>query len=1055
MTESDWWPQQILIKCPNQIVRQMFKCLVIHIISQLRSTQVELYMEPIVELEDGTIDVSQLGQGSCVTRFIRKMLTIIEHGVRPHSKYLSEYFAFLLEFAKAGNEEAQFLIHINAISTMVTFYMGQKAQENYVEILSDDEEEEDVISLTDDNYRPISLEKMITLIALLVEKARTNEKRLRLSNKDKTAIMGGKGFPFLFNQIRDNINIRETCNLIFNLTRWNGNEAVTIVNMIFAAIKKLTPELSQPFFKLLSLLVDYMGAPAGTPHYTQYILHKFWELAKACPQQCLEWLAGQVTRNKAAQAWCLSQMDLWVECYLIAHSNLRVRNAAAYLLVALVPSVNFRQAYRPPRSYHSPLKEIVIYSHLLSLLSRAKAYVDPQVHGTTKLTCYFAVLTYCLNSRAEKLMFSEYFIELWQLFHPKLSEPNISMHQNKQVLLLFWHQVCVDCVENIRLIVNNPHVCKNIAFNYILADHDDQDVVMFNKLMLPSYYGLLRMCCQQDRNFTRLLAQHQNIQWAFKNITPYPAQYTVAVEELFRMMKLMAAKNDDTPADEIKAINAFRHSTLSMYLSVIDARSMWQTLISAFKLLVESQEEKLDVVFHGGLQMITEAFNTLHAMFYEATACHVTGDIVDLLTILLKVLETAREIRESRSEISSRVKTCFAAWKERMEFVKKILTLLNSYTPPEVRQVCFDLLKQMVLTFQGECISTIIPILTAAHTVCQDNSLPVVTGPYFPRRGQKPFGSKSTIRPPRPQFMMCLNTSQIEHSNGVDEVYDQALTEFFQPYHMLVDVMCRVAVNQQNMSEALINLSAMVACEGVPLQLPFFAMLWYEIYQSEQVDRNYIKILCSSNAFIDYVDAVLLDERRSLNNQIIYPFFCNFFPKVVDVRALLIIFSVQMPKQISPLLMESLQYILKACRLHQQQRIEAEEQTKLANQKSQEQAEVKETSETKDEESGETPSKRRKISTEEEEKEEKSEEKESEPSTSAITDVTEEKSPGSPSTDSPSTSTADSNQPSTSASNRHHQTGLLFNREKPNKVDMVATQIQKLLTLIEKKSTKK
>ena len=49
--------------------------------------------------------------------------------------------------------------------------------------------------------------------------------------------------------------------------------------------------------------------------------------------------------------------------------------------------------------------------------------------------------------------------------------------------------------------------------------------MMFNRMTLPAYYGLLRMCCQQSRAFTRQLAQHQNILWAFKNITPYPGQY--------------------------------------------------------------------------------------------------------------------------------------------------------------------------------------------------------------------------------------------------------------------------------------------------------------------------------------------------------------------------------------------------------------------------------------------------------------------------------------------------------------------------------------------------
>ena len=42
---------------------------------------------------------------------------------------------------------------------------------------------------------------------------------------------------------------------------------------------------------------------------------------------------------------------------------------------------------------------------------------------------------------------------------------------------------------------------------------------------------------------------------------------------------------------------------------------------------------------------------------------------------------------------------------------------------------------------------------------------------------------------------------------GVDDAYDMALTEFFIPYHSMVDLMCRVAVNQQILSENIINLS--------------------------------------------------------------------------------------------------------------------------------------------------------------------------------------------------------------------------------------------------------
>lgn len=86
--------------------------------------------------------------------------------------------------------------------------------------------------------------------------------------------------------------------------------------------------------------------------------------------------------------------------------------------------------------------------------------------------------------------------------------------------------------------------------------------------MLPAYYGLLRMMCQQSRVFTRHVAQHQNLQWAFKNITPHPTQYPAAVEELFKLMQLMVMKNSDATEAEQREVCTFRRATLTTYLQV-------------------------------------------------------------------------------------------------------------------------------------------------------------------------------------------------------------------------------------------------------------------------------------------------------------------------------------------------------------------------------------------------------------------------------------------------------------------------------------------------------
>ncbi|XP_061685121.1 ubiquitin carboxyl-terminal hydrolase 34 isoform X2 [Syngnathoides biaculeatus] len=980
MADDNWWPMQILIKCPNQIVRQMFQRLCIHVIQRLRPVHAHLYLQP--GMEDGSDDmdgsVEDIGSRSCVTRFVKTLLSIMEHGVKPHSKHLTEYFAFLYEFAKMGEEESQFLLSLQAISIMVHFYMGTKGPENpQVEVLSEEEaeeedEEEDILSLAEEKYRPAALEKMVALIALLVEQSRT-ERHLTLSQSDMAALTGGKGFPFLFQHIRDGINIRQTCNLIFSLCRYNNRLAEHIVSMLFTSIAKLTPEAANPFFKLLTMLMEFAGGPPGMPSFASYILQRIWEVIEYNPSQCLDWLAVQTPRNKLAHSWVLQNMENWVERFLLAHNYPRVRTSAAYLLVSLIPSNSFRQMFRSTRSLHLPTRELPlspdttavlhqVYNLLLGLLGRAKLYVDASVHGTTKLVQYFSFMTYCLISKTEKLMFSLYFMDLWNLFQPKLSEPAIATNHNKQALLSFWYNVCVDCSENVRLVVQNPAVTKNIAFNYILADHDDQEVVLFNRSMLPAYYGILRMCCDQSPAFTRQLASHQNIQWAFKNLTPHASQYPRAVEELFNLMQLFVAQRADMREEELEDVKQFKKTTISCYLRCLDGRSCWTTLISAFRVLLENDEDRLLVVFNRGLILMTESFNTLHMMYHEATACHVTGDLVELLSIFLSVLKSTRPYLQRKD-----VKQALIQWQERIDFAHKLLTLLNSYSPPELRSACLDVLKELLLLSPHDFLHTLVPFLQHNHFTYHHSNIPMSLGPYLPcRENMKLMGAKSNIRPPRPELNMCLLPSMVESAKGKDEVYDRMLLDYFLSYQQFIHLLCRVAINCEKFTDTLVKLSVLMAYEGLPLHLALFPKLWTELCQSQSLlSKTCVKLLCEDAAFSEYIKRVLMDERSFLNNNAAYAFLTCFLHKVqvlsgvsccgllgvlvasvlsqhgslqpelasdwpelnktatqlnADLRALTLLLSVQPPQALDPALGPALQELTAQCRLCVQQR---------------------------------------------------------------------------------------------------------------------------------------
>merc|ERR1719376_1383282 len=130
--------------------------------------------------------------------------------------------------------------------------------------------------------------------------------------------------------------------------------------------------------------------------------------------------------------------------------------------------------------------------------------------------------------------------------------------------------------------------------------------------------------------------------------------------------------------------------------------------------------------------------------------------------------------------------------------------------------------------------------------------------------------------------MFVPASGHLEAHHGQDPDYDRALHRYFQPYHSLVDLMVRLSVNEESLTKMLVDLSAMVGLDGVALHMQFFPKLWTDIYNTEQIDRKFIQMLLSSHGFLEYVDAVLLDERTSLNNPHIFQFLYTFFPKVSD-----------------------------------------------------------------------------------------------------------------------------------------------------------------------------
>lgn len=70
-------------------------------------------------------------------------------------------------------------------------------------------------------------------------------------------------------------------------------------------------------------------------------------------------------------------------------------------------------------------------------------------------------------------------------------------------------------------------------------------------------------------------------------------------------------------------------------------------------------------------------------MLHEATACHITGELIDILSIMLDLIRCIREYRDQKD-----AKDIIMANKDWLEVIRKLATLLNTYNPHEMRILC-------------------------------------------------------------------------------------------------------------------------------------------------------------------------------------------------------------------------------------------------------------------------------------------------------------------------------------------------------------------------------
>jgi ubiquitin carboxyl-terminal hydrolase 34 len=111
-------------------------------------------------------------------------------------------------------------------------------------------------------------------------------------------------------------------------------------------------------------------------------------------------------------------------------------------------------------------------------------------------------------------------------------------------------------------------------------------------------------------------------------------------------------------------------------------------------------------------------------MHHEATACHVTGEIVELLTLLIEILRTFKP-KDNAHPIQVfaageiQIHRLIATSKEWPEVLRKLATFLNTYNNGDLRSTAI-----------GECMNEMIEMMILHHRyILSDRMGNIVTLP--------------------------------------------------------------------------------------------------------------------------------------------------------------------------------------------------------------------------------------------------------------------------------------------------------------------------------------
>jgi len=274
---------------------------------------------------------------------------------------------------------------------------------------------------------------------------------------------------------------------------------------------------------------------------------------------CLAWLYALMLKVPAVRQWLFEKKSMWVQQWLLADAN-TTREHTARIILNLIPGLP--PAYLPydgslpffhenssveeDEKEHGDKNSYVphiesMHKQLMELLPECIQLCRPpdrtnENDHPNRLVQYFKLLRYFTRSNREKLQFTKYTHMMLEMWNNINNNTNDGAETQRLEIVALWHHVMSGCPANVKAVTATKmeKSWENMIRLLIKANNEPARAVY--ALMMPLYYNMIEMMCEDSKEFMVKWLSHQASNWAFANFYFEPV-IPKATEILTRMLK--------------------------------------------------------------------------------------------------------------------------------------------------------------------------------------------------------------------------------------------------------------------------------------------------------------------------------------------------------------------------------------------------------------------------------------------------------------------------------------------------------------------------------------